>query len=310
MVQRQLDQKELAEAEAQAAQVAWGAGRILMAKFLQPLTVKWKGNYPGGEPVTEVDCAVEDYVQKELLQRFPGHAVLGEEGAGRDSQAASHTWVVDPLDGTINYINGLPAFGCSIGLLEYGVPVVGVVFIPWPCADSGLVLCGHVGGGAWIGERRLVMRKEHGLVCKLAVLPRGTLRLRGPNAKAFGERRPIGSFVYEMAAATQDIYSYVLYNSPRVWDVAAGIVLIQEAGGVVMTRSHRKSQWVPFESFDSQNGQKPLFPPTPGQTELRKWSLPVLGGEPAAVRLVAEGSRPLHPLLIRAGLWARRRLGL
>jgi myo-inositol-1(or 4)-monophosphatase len=307
-----MDPKDLADAETQAVEVAWGAGRILMGKFLQPLTVAWKGGRPGSHAVTEVDRAAEAYVQEELLKRFPRHAILGEEGAGKDTQPAPYTWVVDPLDGTTNYINGLPAFACSIGLLEHGVPVVGVAFIPWPGVEGGMVLRAHVGGGTWIGERRLTMPEDDALAGRLVVLPRGAFRMHGPIAKAFGERRSVGSIVYEMAASTQGIYRYVLFNSPKVWDVAAGIVLIREAGGAVMTRPDGKADWTPFETFAGVDGQhpaqQPLFPPTPGQEELRKWALPILGGAPAAVGLAAGGIKPHHPLLVRAGRWARTRL--
>ena len=125
-----LDADALRDIEEQTVELAWRAGAVLLEHFQTPLHVEYKGRRAGSAPVTEADRRVEALLQEELARRFPDHAVVGEEGAGKGSAASSLTWALDPLDGTMNFLNGLPVYASSIGLLEEGRPVVGAVFIP------------------------------------------------------------------------------------------------------------------------------------------------------------------------------------
>lgn len=292
-----MEAQELKEIEQQAAEVAWGAGRLLLGRFQQPMTVEWKGKRAGRDPVTDVDRQVESYIAEELTKRFPSHAIVGEEGAGKGSAAAPCTWVVDALDGTTNFFNGLPAFACSIGLLEHGAPVAAVVFVPWPVAEGGMVLHASKGGGTWAGTERLTLQQDATLAGRLVVLPRGAFRLRGESRRAGVERRSVGSIAYELAATALGIYQYVLFASPRIWDVGAGALLVREAGGAVMTYQGGKA-WTASDALaERKSDAKDAVPGALGQDELREWSRPVLAGSRSAVERVAHDITPYRPLL-------------
>lgn len=303
-----MDSGELAEIERQAVEIAWGAGRILLSRFRQPLKVDWKGEREGDDPVTDADHEVETFVREELARRFPSHALVGEEGAGAGGKPEPCTWVVDPLDGTTNFLNGLPAFACSIALLEYGVPVVGAIFIPWPVSDGAIVLHARSGGGTWIGDQALTLSRDSLQRGRLVVLPRGPFRLRASPTHRSDQRRSVGSIAYELAATALVTYRFVLFDSPKVWDVAAGVLLVKEAGGAVMTLPKGSRSWRPFDAFavDERLVAEGSAPQMPGQDQLRNWTRPLLAGAVLAVDQAAAGIVPYHPLLPRALRMVRR----
>jgi myo-inositol-1(or 4)-monophosphatase len=305
-----MDEDELAAVERQAVEIAWGAGRILLSRFRQPLKVDWKGKREGDDPVTDADNEVETFVREELTRHFPSHGLVGEEGAGAGSEPATYTWVVDPLDGTTNFLNGLPAFACSIALLERGVPVVAATFVPWPAADGAIVLHARSGGGSWAGDEALTLPNEPLPPGGLIVLPRGPYRLGASLSRRPADRRSVGSIAYELAATALRTYRFVVFSSPRVWDVAAGALLVKEAGGAVMTLPEGGGPWRTLAAFaaperSSADGSKAGIP---GQEELRSWTRPLLAGTAPAVEEAAAGIVPYHPLLPRAVRMVRRAL--
>ena len=145
----------LKEAEDCAVRLVREAGGLLMERFQRPMAIEYKDKEGWRDPVTEADRTAETFLSNELAARFPEHGFVGEEGEGRAAGEGGLTWVVDPLDGTTNFANGLPSFCCSIGLLEHGEPVVGAIFLPWPDTPGGRVFHARRGGGAWEGEDRL-----------------------------------------------------------------------------------------------------------------------------------------------------------
>ena len=281
-----LDGAALREIEQQTVDLAWRAGAVLLECFQTPLHVEYKGKRVGSAPVTEVDRRVEELLHEELARRFPGHAVVGEEGAGQGSAAAALTWVLDPLDGTTNFFNGLPVYASSIALLEDGKPVVGAVFLPWPGQIHGRVLHARRGGGAWEGDVPLrVAPGESPIPGRAVVLPRsatGRYQPEGALRRTPGERRSLYSTAYEIALAADGSYQYALFPTPHIWDVAAGMVLVREAGGQVLTLDRGCSDWRPFTAVESDDGAGP-----PGQEALRAWVEPILVGNPDMVRYVS-----------------------
>ena len=281
-----LDADALREIEEQTVELAWRAGAVLLEHFQTPLHVEYKGKREGSAPVTEVDRRVEDLLQEELTRRFPGHVVVGEEGAGEGSDAAALTWAVDPLDGTTNFLNGLPIFASSIALLEEGRPVVGAVFLPWPGQVRGRVLHARRDGGAWEGGVPLrVAPGESPVPGRAVVLPRsatGRYQPQGALRRSPGERRSIFSTAYEITLAAEGSYQYALFPTPHIWDVAAGVVLVQEAGGQVLTRQRERPGWRPFLAVESADDDG-----LPGPEAMRTWIEPILVGNPDMVRYVS-----------------------
>ena len=273
--------------------------------------MEYKGKSQGDDPVTEADHHAETFLKEELARRFPDHAIVGEEGAGEGSDAAPLTWIVDPLDGTTNFLNGLPFFASSIGLVEDGVPIVAAVFIPWPTGDKGRVFHARMGGGAWEGDRQLrVAGGASPVAGRIVVLPAfraGPFRAQRALAQKPGERRSVGSIAYELALGADGRYQYAMFARPRSWDVAAGILLVQEAEGWVETRSRDQRGWYPFSTFASGRDDGP-----PGQKLLREWANVILAGNPDMTHYVSRRVRVRRSWLRRLLGWVpplMRRLG-
>ena len=147
---------ELREIEASAIELARNAGKLLLGYFDKPLHVTYKAQH-NRSPVTDADKASDDYLRGEIARRFPEHALLSEESEDGADRAAEVTWVIDPLDGTTNFLNGLPTFGVLIGVLEQGRPVASATFLPTVTTTEGRVLHAHAGGGV-ADQHRLARR--------------------------------------------------------------------------------------------------------------------------------------------------------
>ncbi|HSJ96466.1 MAG TPA: inositol monophosphatase family protein, partial [Myxococcota bacterium] len=134
-----MDDALLASLEAGALALAQEAGGTIAGAFGAPMAVSYKGPRREGRPpvsaVSVVDAAVEEQLRRRIAERFPEHAAIGEE-IETDGGERDWLWVLDPIDGTSNFVNGFPIFASSIGLLYRGEPVVGAV---WCAATHGLV---------------------------------------------------------------------------------------------------------------------------------------------------------------------------
>jgi fructose-1,6-bisphosphatase/inositol monophosphatase family enzyme len=238
-----------------------------------------------------------------------------ENAAFVDPAATEFVWAVDPIDGTVNFVNGLPIYAVSIGVLHRGRPVAGACALPWPGTPHPIVIHARVGGGAWLGERRLRIEAarpaEAGrspLAGRVAALPGGlrrAYRLSKEYLKEIGEPRTTGSAVYEQMLVALGVAQYSITGPAKIWDFAAGVVIVREAGGIAMMPARpgdgaRADHWRPLESFvDTYD----LTPET--MKRMRAWHGPVLLGPPSIVEFVAASARPRRPSTLRR---LRRRL--
>ncbi|MCF8066158.1 MAG: inositol monophosphatase [Desulfarculaceae bacterium] len=217
-----------AEAGAQVLRRRWGQG----------LQVKSKQRF---DYVTDADLASEKAVLATIAQHCPGQAVLSEETPADLARAQAEQgplWVVDPLDGTTNYIHGFPHVAVSVALVEQGVPLVGVVVD----VTKGEEFVASRGGGACLGGNRLSVADMAGPEQALFMtgFPFRHKQWLDPYMELFrdvfvqsaGARRA-GSAALDLAyvAAGRGQGFWELGLKP--WDVAAGILLVQEAGGLV-----------------------------------------------------------------------------
>lgn len=304
----------LAELCALAADLARGAGAILTGYFGQKLEVEYKDKEQW-DPVTNVDKETQDFLKRAISDRFPGHSILGEEDEEDDAPAQDFVWVLDPLDGTRNYLNGLPVYASSIGVIYRGVPVVGALFVPWPSEGGGVVLHASRGAGAFVEQERISVAETDGpkgnALATFNASFGGMYRFPKSARDKVGEVRVTGSIAYEMAMAAKGTVQYSVFAAPHLWDVAGGAVIVMEAGGLVMRRRRPQGLkaamqtvgWEPVESF---------FPAWDkgGVTmkELRRWSEPMVVGNPGAVRFVITNMKTRRPLRQRLSR-ATRRLG-
>lgn len=286
------DQTLYLELEAKAVEIAKRSGELLHGYFGTGLEVEYKDEKKRAHPVTRADRESQEYLCESILRSFPEHGIIGEEGEGEegDLPAKDILWILDPLDGTTNFINGLPIYAVSIGVLHRGTPVVGAIFLPWPGKGGGSVLHARQGRGARLdGEAISLVQKDPSLESpdpkRLSGVPGsfgGQFRVGKGLRGRGGDPRVTGSAVYELAMAATGVFQYVVLGAPRVWDLAAGAVIVKEAGGAVMVRPRSARQWEPLTSVGPswEHG-------APKVNDLRKWAVPILAGNAGAVSVVA-----------------------
>ena len=280
--------EELLEIETAAVELARNAGGILMEYFTKPLKVTYKSPNQRS-PVTDADKASDTYLREEILRRFPDHTVLSEEGPEDQQEVRSSvTWVVDPLDGTNNFMNRLPLFGVSIGVLEGTRPVVGAIYIPFLDETKGSVFHARAGGGAKCNGAPLVLGNGQAPGNNLLAAVPGyflrTFNLRPPLRRSVGEMRTTGSVAYELAMISRGVFQYGMFNRPRLWDVAGGLLIVQEAGGSVLLQQSGIKGWQQFDQFHTSKTQE-----LPTHGELRSWNALLVVGTTEAATFVAKG---------------------
>lgn len=290
-------------AELEDAATTWAreAGQLLLARFRTALAVEYKSK-GRQDPVTEADREAERFLHDAIHTRFPDHGVLGEEGAEL-AQDAPFVWVLDPLDGTTNYINGLPLWCVSVGVLWRNRPVAGAIFTPSGPVATPVTFHARVGGGAAMdGIPMRVADEPEPTKARLSGLPGHywqDMRFRTRKAPALGETRTLGSTALELALIGAGVLQYGIFWSPKIWDVAAGVLLVREAGGEIACRDPGTRHWRRMRTF---------APPDPPVANLRAWKGTIVAGSPSVVKLIAEDVGARHNLLSPIGpLWRRLR---
>jgi myo-inositol-1(or 4)-monophosphatase len=221
-------------------QAALKAGRSLARDFgeVQNLQVSLKGP---GDYVSQADRKAEEIIYNELSRARPGYSFLMEERGAVDGDDDQHRWIVDPLDGTTNFLHGIPIFSISIALERQGQLVAGVIFNP---AMDELYIAER-GGGAFLNDRRMRVAGRSKLVD--AVVGTGIPHLgRGNHGRALvdlrnfmsetaGIRR-LGSAALDLAYVAAGRMDGFWEEALAPWDLAAGILMVREAGGFATDR--------------------------------------------------------------------------
>lgn len=184
--------------------------------------------------VSEVDKLAEAEIIKELRRAYPDHAILAEESGAIGKGPL--TWVIDPLDGTHNYLRGIPHFSVSIALLDKGVPIHAVVFDP--LRDE--LYTASKGDGAYINDRRMRVSKRENLGGAMIAtgFPFRQREHLGPQLDMtraiLGQAEDIrrsGSAALDLAYVAAGRYDGYFEIGLKPWDMAAGVLLVHEAGG-------------------------------------------------------------------------------
>jgi myo-inositol-1(or 4)-monophosphatase len=291
------DRQLLAEAEAVCIEAVREAGAVLMDFFRQPLPVEFKEKGQQA-PVTEADRRSEELLRTALRRAFPEHGIIGEEDEGIVNAGAEYVWFLDPLDGTANFAAGLPAFAVSMGLCFRGVPVLGVVSIPWE-GPAGTVFRAYQGSGAYCNSTAVtVAPAELPASMQLASMPFWAFvqyrvgrqaRLRQANVRAHG------SIAYELVYAARGAFQFSIISGARLWDMVAGVVLVQEAGGATLFGNGKMRRWNNWETFLQRVLARP-FGEDSGA--LRKLHIDILAGNSHIVQQRAGHIRRRQPTLL------------
>ncbi|CAK7257633.1 MULTISPECIES: inositol monophosphatase family protein [unclassified Shinella] len=216
-------------------QAAFKAGKSLARDFgeVQNLQVSLKGP---GDYVSQADRKAEKLIREDLMKARPTYGFLGEESDEIIGTDGAHRWIVDPLDGTTNFLHGIPCFAISIALERNGEIVAAVVLNP--ATDE--LFTAERGGGAFLNDRRLRVAARKNLSdavigCGVPHLGRGNhgkflIELRHVMGEVAGMRR-LGSASLDLAYVAAGRFDGFWERDLAPWDLAAGILLIREAGG-------------------------------------------------------------------------------
>jgi myo-inositol-1(or 4)-monophosphatase len=217
-----------------AVSAARAAGNLIMRHLdrIDQLSIERKGR---SDFVTQVDRSAEAEIVRQVRRAYPQHAVLGEEG-GKDGDHEV-LWIIDPLDGTTNFLHGLPHFAVSIGIQVRGQLEHGVIYAP--CTQD--LYIASRGGGAQLNGRRIRVRPardlENALIGTGVPIRAGSLDEYMPVLRQIVEQtagiRRAGAAALDLAYVAAGRLDGYWEIGIKPWDMAAGIVLVQEAGGIV-----------------------------------------------------------------------------
>ncbi len=202
---------------------------------LEKLQVSLKGpaNF-----VSSADRRAEETLYQELSKARPGYSFLGEEGGTREGADKSHRWIVDPLDGTTNFLHGIPQFAISIALEREDTVIAGLIYNP----ASEEMFIAERGKGAFMNEQRIRVAGRTRLTdaviaCGLPHIGRGDLALARRETGVMQEQvaglRRFGAAALDLAWVAAGRLDGYWERDIKPWDVAAGSILVREAGGFV-----------------------------------------------------------------------------
>lgn len=213
------------------------AGRSLKRDLgeIEHLQVSLKGpaNF-----VSLADKRAEEMLLTDLDKARPGYGFLGEEGGKREGSDKSHTWIVDPLDGTTNFLHGIPQFAISIGLQREDTIIAGVIYNP---ANDELYIAER-GKGAFLNDQRLRVAGRRRLdecviACGLPHIGRGNHALAQQEMAALQTKvagfRRFGAASLDLAFVAAGRLDGYWERNLQPWDIAAGQIMVREAGGTV-----------------------------------------------------------------------------
>lgn len=307
----------LAEIEARAVELAMGGGAILAGYFGGRLNIEYKDDNQR-DPVTDADRETQDFLTKGIRESFPDHDILGEEddenAQDADAAAGDFLWVLDPLDGTKNFLHGLPVYACSVGVLYRGEPVVGAVYTPWPEEGGGVVHHARRGGGAFTnGTPISAVRLDAPQANQLITVPGMFDRLYSfdaPMRGKTGDPRVTGSIAYELIMVARGVTQYMYTSNPHLWDIVGGVAVAMEAGAALMVGERRAGPLGLFPSLDWRESSALVEGWRTDGTkvrDLRRWARPLVLGSPPVARFASSnlGWKRNPGLWVR--MWRRRR---
>lgn len=233
------------------------AGKIQMANYGKSLNVDAKLK---NDIKLEIDKLSEKAIIEIITTAFPDHSILAEESGATDT-SSEYLWIIDPLDGTVNYYYSLPYFCSSVAcyrvpkdrknlctdFAEYGEPVCGAIY----AGPTNELFYAEKGQGAFLNDRQIFVAREHSLDECIVSTGFGSSKdslegfLRNGSALADKVRkiRCLGAAAYDIANVAAGRLSGFFEKNLNSWDIAAGIIIAQEAGAAVSARELSRERW-------------------------------------------------------------------
>ncbi|MCL2390223.1 MAG: inositol monophosphatase, partial [Endomicrobia bacterium] len=217
-----------------ALNAAKAGAEELLKYYDKTVNVEYKGET---DPVTLADRNSQKTVIKVIKSVFPDHGVIAEEDGVSETEK-SYCWIIDPLDGTVNFVHGIPMFCVSVGLKYKDEIISGVIFSP----VTKEVFVAEKGKGAFLNGKKIRVSKEDKLIRSLAVTGFPYYMRKRPARvmknfsnialKTQGVRR-LGSAALDLAYVACGRFEFFWEEGLKPWDIAAGELIVKEAGGIV-----------------------------------------------------------------------------
>ncbi len=198
------------------------ASKILIRDFgeIEKLQVSKKGP---ADFVTNSDIKTEKIILEELKKARPNYSIISEENGIEDNNDRNNTWIIDPIDGTVNFLHGVPHFAISIALKSNNEIISGLIFDP----IKNEMFYAEKNNGAYFNNQRIRVSKKNQInQCLFVTGGKITKELNLPYRKS-------GCAALDLAYVASGRYDGYFQNDLNLWDIAAGIVLIKEAGGII-----------------------------------------------------------------------------
>jgi len=214
-----------------AIEAAKAAGKILMKNYGKIDSFDTKSDK---SLVTKIDMACEKKIKEIIFSKYPHHNIIGEE-EGEDGKGSDYKWIVDPLDGTHNYIFNIPIFGTSIGIACKDELIGGVIYLP----VSKELYVAEKGKGCFLNGKKLTI-KDTSLKQSLVSFSSGYIRSNAEEAQMVAKKflnncfeiRVSGCAIFNIAGVLRNTFGVMISKHAKDWDISAGAVMINEAGGV------------------------------------------------------------------------------
>ncbi|HJO33210.1 MAG TPA: inositol monophosphatase family protein [Anaerolineales bacterium] len=229
---------------------------VKLARAAGKRLLDWFGNTEArtkedGTTLTQADIAVDAFICAEIEANFPDDLIISEEMNHSHHKENADVWVIDPLDGSTNFSQGLSLWGVSIALLERGRPAVAVLY--FPVLD---MLCHACAGASAFEDGRTISARRPAEIARHSIFTcsAGAEQRYWPRLPA--KRRTFGSTIYELSLVARGQALYSIVSEPKLWDLAAAWLLIEEAGGAIDTLDGS----APFPLTCAEDHSHPHFP--------------------------------------------------
>ncbi|MBL40842.1 MAG: hypothetical protein CL761_05970 [Chloroflexi bacterium] len=212
-----------------------------------------KNNIQGDNPVTDIDLATQNLILNKIKKNFPNHGILGEEGDTKQNVESDYLWIIDPIDGTKNFINQIPLYCVSIAIFYKGDPIISGVGIPW---NENCIITAHKDKGIKSNfyRERSDSKKSKPAAGLLSFAP-SHFTIGNIVKKNFfsnsGELRNLGSTAAELALVANGNAQFAISGYAFTWDFAASWLLINESRKKIYFGDMNENKWVEINPWKS-----------------------------------------------------------